>query len=149
MIMDVEEIARISVDCGYHLHRELGPGLLESVYEAVLFRSLERRGLLVERQKPISFIFDGMKFDDAFKIDLMINQTLLVEIKSVEKPNPVYGKQVLTYLRLTNLPLGLLMNFGMASFKEGIQRIVNNHSNFASSRLRVNNIPPKDDDAGQ
>ena len=98
--MEIEEIARVVVNCGYGLHKELGPGLLESVYEVVLAK-------------------------------------LLVEIKSVENLAPVHGKQLLTYLRLLNLPLGLLMNFGAAIFKNGIKRIVNNHSDFAASRLRV------------
>ncbi len=135
--MNIEDLARIAVDCGLRIHRELGPGLLESVYEVVLFRSLEKRGLHVERQKTVSFTFDDMRFEDAFKVDLLIDGKLLVELKSVEKAAPVHGKQVLTYLRLMNLPLDLLMNFGMATFKEGVQRIVNHHNDFASSRLRV------------
>lgn len=135
--MEIEDLARSAVDCGFRIHRELGPGLLESVYEIVLFKSLEKRGLYVERQKAISFTFEDMQFDDAFRIDLLIDGKLLIELKSVEKPAPVHGKQTLTYLRLMNLPLGLLMNFGMATFKEGVQRIVNNHTDFASSRLRV------------
>jgi iron complex transport system substrate-binding protein len=139
--MNIEDLARIAVDCGLRIHRELGPGLLESVYEAVLFRSIEKSGLRVERQKAISFTFDDMRFEDAFRADLLIDGKLLVELKSVEKAAPVHGKQVLTYLRLMNLPLGLLMNFGMATFKEGVQRIVNHHKDFASSRLRVHEEP--------
>lgn len=125
--MDVESLAREAVDCGFKIHRELGPGLLESVYEALIARSLEKRGFRAQRQMPISFAFDGMTFDDAFRIDLLIEGTLLVEIKSVEKTAPVHGKQVLTYLRLMKLPLGILMNFGLATFKEGVKRIANNH----------------------
>ena len=138
---ELEDLARIAVDCGLRIHRELGPGLLESVYEAVFFRALEKRGLRVERQKGISFTVDDMRFEDAFRIDVFVERKLLVELKSVEKFNPVHGKQVLTYLRLMKLPLGLLMNFGMATFKEGVRRIVNDHDDFASSRLRVHGRP--------
>ncbi|OHC76244.1 MAG: Fe3+ hydroxamate ABC transporter substrate-binding protein [Rhodospirillales bacterium RIFCSPLOWO2_12_FULL_58_28] len=140
--MRIEELARAAVDCGFHIHRELGPGLLESVYETVLFRALEKRGLHVERQEPISFTFDDMRFEDAFRVDLLIERQLLIELKSIEKTAPVHGKQILTYLRLMNLPLGLLMNFGMTTFKEGVRRIVNGHDDFASSRLRVHGEEP-------
>ena len=123
--MEIEALAREAVDCGFRIHRDLGPGLLESVYETIMVRSLEKRGLRVERQTPISFAYDGLTFDDAFRVDLVIDDRLLVELKSVEKIAPVHGKQVLTYLRLMNLPLGLLMNFGAATFKEGVQRVAN------------------------
>jgi len=125
--MEVDLLAREAVDCGFAIHRELGPGLLESVYEMVLAKSLQKRGFRVERQRPISFSYDGMTFDDAFRADLLIESLLLIEIKAVEKFAPVHGKQVLTYLRLMKLPVGILMNFGLATFKEGIQRIANNH----------------------
>jgi iron complex transport system substrate-binding protein len=126
--MDIERLAREAVDCGFKIHTELGPGLLESVYEGLLSRMLEKRGFRIERQKPISFEFDGVTYDDAFRTDLLVDRALLIEVKSVEKTAPVHIKQVLTYLRLTKLPLGLLMNFGMATFKEGVQRIANNHN---------------------
>ena len=135
--MEVEEIARVVVDCGYKMHTGLGPSLLESVYEVVLAKLLAERGLFVERQKPIPIIFQGLQFDEGFRADLLVDRKLLIELKSLENLAPVHGKQVLTYLRLLNLPLGLLMNFGAATFKEGVKRIVNNHSDFASSRLRV------------
>jgi len=135
--MEIEEIDREIVDCGYKLHTGLGPGLLESVYEVVLARLLAERGLFVERQEPIPIIFQGLRFDEGFRADLLVDGKLLIELKSVENLAPVHSKQVLTYLRLLNLPLGLLMNFGAATFKEGVKRIVNNHSDFASSRLRV------------
>jgi len=136
--MDVEEVSAIVVDAAFHLHRDLGPGLLESVYEAVLARMLERRGLRVERQKSVAFDFDGMHFDEGLRVDLLVEGCLVVELKSVETLAPVHPKQLLTYLRLLNLPIGLLINFGAATFKEGAKRVVNNHRNFASSRLRVN-----------
>jgi len=135
--MDIEEIAREVVDSGYKVHSKLGPGLLESVYEVVVAKLLTGRGLNVERQKSVPIIFEGLRFDEGFRADLLVEGKLLVEIKSVENLSPVHGKQVLTYLRLLNLPLGLVMNFGASIFKDGIKRIVNNHSDFASSRLRV------------
>ncbi|ESQ77223.1 GxxExxY protein [Asticcacaulis sp. AC402] len=134
---DVEEIARIAVDCAFHIHRDLGPGLLESVYEAVMADALTRHNLLAERQKPIDFTYAGTLFREGFRADLMIEGKLIIELKSVERLAPVHGKQLLTYLRLTNQPLGLLMNFGTAVFKDGLQRVVNNHMNFESSRLRL------------
>jgi GxxExxY protein len=134
--MEIEEIAREVVDCGYKVHTGLGPGLLESVYEVVLAKLLAGR-LFVERQKPVPILFEGLQFDEGFRADLLVDRKLLIELKSVENLAPVHGKQVLAYLRLLNLPLGLLMNFGAATFKEGVKRIVNNHSDFASSRLHV------------
>ena len=140
MITDVEELARIAVDCGFKIHSDLGPGLLESVYETVLAASLARSGLAVERQKMIPIEYDGLALAEGFRADLLVGGTLIIEIKSVERLMPVHGKQLLTYLRLAKQPLGLLINFGAATFREGIKRVVNNHTNFASSRLRVNQI---------
>lgn len=137
---DIEDVAAMAIDCGFRIHRDLGPGLLESVYEQLLAASLARAGLKVERQKPVTFRFDGMEFTDGFRIDLMVDDRLIIEIKSVEMLSKMHGKQMLTYLRLMQQPVGLLMNFGGATFKEGIRRIVNNHTAFASSRLRVNQI---------
>lgn len=135
--MDVEALAREAIDCAYKVHTDLGPGLFESVYEAVVAKRLEVRGFKVERQKTIALTVDDLKFDEGFRADLLIEDKLLLELKSVEKLAVVHGKQVLTYLRLLDLRLGLLINFGGATFKEGVRRIVNNHSNFASSQLRI------------
>jgi iron complex transport system substrate-binding protein len=135
---NLEELTAIVVDTAYHLHVDLGPGLLESVYEAVMAKLLRERGLKVERQKSVMFEYHDMIFDEGLRIDLLVNDRLVVELKSVEAFAPVHAKQVLTYLRLLHLPIGLLINFGSASFKEGCKRIVNNHQDFASSRLRVN-----------
>lgn len=135
---NVEELSAAVVDAAFHLHKDLGPGLLESVYEVVLAKLLEQRGLSVERQKPIPIHYAGLRFDEGFRADLIVEGSLLIELKSVENLAAVHGKQVLTYLRLLDLPLGLLINFGSATFKDGVKRIVNNHTNFASSRLRVN-----------
>ena len=126
------------VDCAFHLHRELGPGLLESVYEVVLAKRLEKEGLNVERQKPVPIIVDGIKFNEGFRADLLINGSLLIELKSVETLLPVHSKQLLTYLRLFNLPIGLLLNFGGATFKEGVKRILNGPVDLDSSTLRIN-----------
>jgi iron complex transport system substrate-binding protein len=138
MTKDVEELSAEVVNVAFHLHKDLGPGLLESVYDVVLARMLEERGIQVQRQKPIPIEYAGLRFDMGFRADLLVEGNLLVELKSVETLAPVHGKQVLTYLRLLRLPLGLLINFGAPTFKEGIKRIVNNHKEFASSRLRVN-----------
>ncbi|MDP2318829.1 MAG: GxxExxY protein [Acidobacteriota bacterium] len=139
--MNAEDTSAIVVDVAFHLHKDLGPGLLESVYEAVLARMLEQRGLQVERQKAVAFDFHGMHFNEGLRVDLLVNGCLVIELKSVEHLAPVHSKQLLTYLRLLNLQLGLAINFGAATFKEGIKRIVNNHHDFASSRLRVNKPP--------
>ena len=138
---DVEELSSIVVDCGYRLHVEAGPGLLESVYEVVLAKMLEGMGLRVQRQVPVPIRLMGMTFDEGFRADLIVEDSLLVELKSVETLLPVHSKQVLTYLRLLEMPLGLLINYGASTFKQGIKRIVNNHQDFASSRLRVNQNP--------
>ncbi len=125
--MDIEELASITVDCGFHLHKNLGPGLLESVYEAIIFDQLVRRGLNVQRQAPIPIRYGGVELPEGFRADLLIEGKLLVELKSMERLSPLHGKQVLTYLRLLDLPLGLLINFGGETFKEGVRRVANNH----------------------
>lgn len=135
---DVEELARLAVDCGLKVHQDLGPGLLESVYEAVMAASLTRRGLTVERQKPISIEYEGITLAEGFRADLFVESRLIIEVKSIDRLAPVHGRQLLTYLRLAGQPLGLLMNFGGETFREGLKRVVNNHIDFASSRLRVN-----------
>ncbi len=136
--MNLELLSSEVIDAAFHIHKNLGPGLLESVYEVVLMRALEKRGLNAERQKVVSFEYDGMRFDEGLRVDLLVEDVLVLELKSVEVLAPVHSKQLLTYLRLMDRPLGLLINFGAATFKEGCKRIVNNHNDFASSRLRVN-----------
>jgi GxxExxY protein len=125
MVMDENTIAEKVLDAAFRIHRQLGPGLLESVYEIVLVRELERMGLNAERQKPIQVRFEDLIFDEAFRVDLLVEGRVIVEIKSVEKLMPVHGKQVLTYLRLTGLQLGLLINFGENLLKDGVKRVVN------------------------
>jgi GxxExxY protein len=127
METDIEFLATTAIDCGFKLHTGLGPGLLESVYEALLCESLKARGLRVERQKPIDIMYEGVSLNEGFRADILVEGRLLIELKSVERIAPVHGKQVLTYLRLLHLPLGLLMNFGAATFKEGIKRVSNDY----------------------
>jgi iron complex transport system substrate-binding protein len=116
------------VDAALKLHQALGPGLLESVYETLLAKELERRGFRAARQVSVSFEYDGQFFQDAFRIDLLVESRVAVELKSIERLAPVHSKQLLTYLRLMNLPTGLLINFGAATLKEGLQRIANSRA---------------------
>ncbi len=124
---DIEAFAKVAVDCGFKLHSGLGPGLFESVYEAHLYESLIRQGLTVMRQKVIPISFDGITLDEGFRADLLVEGCLLIELKSTALFAPVHAKQVLTYLRLLDLPLGLLMNYGAPTFKQGIRRIANDY----------------------
>ena len=140
-LKNLDDITGTIIEEAIQIHRELGPGLLESVYEMVLARALERRGLSVERQKTVSFEYDGMTFDDGLRVDLLVDEAVVVELKSVEKLLPVHSKQVLTYLKLLQLPVGLLINFGENTIKDGLHRIVNKLSPSASPRLRVNSPP--------
>lgn len=127
MTRPLDEITGIIVDTCYHIHRELGPGLLESVYEMVLARRLRSIGLKVQRQVIVKFTFDGMEFNDGLRVDLLVEDMVVVELKSVEELAPVHSKQVLTYIRLMDLRVGLLVNFGATLMKDGIRRIVNNY----------------------
>ena len=138
MTQDIDVVSGDVLDLSLRIHRELGPGLLESVYETVLAGKLMAAGYRVDRQKPIDIVFEDMRFDAAFRIDLLVDGRLLVEIKSVERLNAAHGKQLLTYLRLTGQSVGLLINFGGATLKEGVRRVVNDHKPSASPRLRVN-----------
>lgn len=123
----IDQISGDVVDQAVRIHKELGPGLLESVYEIVLASSLERLGYRVERQKAVSIEFDGLRFDAAFRIDLLVDDRLVVEIKSVEQLGKAHSKQLLTYLRLLKQPVGLLLNFSGATMVEGIKRVVNDY----------------------
>ena len=123
--MTENEIGKIALDSAFAVHRELGPGLLESVYEAVLAAELLQRGLSVERQVPVTIRYKGMTFDEAFRADLVVEEKVIVELKSVERVGEAHKKQVQTYLRLTGCKLGFLLNFGEALMKRGITRVVN------------------------
>jgi GxxExxY protein len=128
---DIDRLASIAVDTGYRLHRDLGPGLLESVYEQVLAAKLRRLGLNVATQIAIDLHYEDVIIKNAFRADIVIEQKLLIEVKSIERLVPLHAKQVITYLRVMSLPLGLLMNFGGETFKEGVRRIVNGHDPLA------------------
>lgn len=135
---ELDEITGAIIDSAMMIHKELGPGLLEAVYEVVLARELEARGFIVERQKPVSIHYRGLEFQEGFRADLLVKSKVIVELKSVEHLSPVHGKQLLTYLRLMNLRVGLLLNFGAPTLREGLQRIVNQLSPSASQLLHVN-----------
>jgi GxxExxY protein len=123
--MTENEISRVVLDSAFAVHKELGPGLLESVYEVVLAYELEQRGLRVSRQVPVSIRYKEMKFDVAFRADLIVEDKVIVELKSVEQVSEAHKKQVQTYLRLHGCKLGFLLNFGEALMKRGITRVVN------------------------
>ena len=125
--MTENEIARQILDAAFAVHSKLGPGLLESVYEVVLAYELKKKGLTAERQKPMPILYDNIRFDEAFRSDLVVNGKVIVELKSVEALLPVHAKQLLTQLRLSDLKLGLLINFGAAHLKNGIKRVINGH----------------------
>ena len=123
--MTENEIAKQILDAAFVVHTNLGPGVFESVYEVLVAHELSKKGLKVERQKPMSIVYDGITFDEAFRSDLIVEGKVIVELKSIQALSPVYAKQVLTQLRLTGLKLGLLINFGEAHPKNGIKRIIN------------------------
>jgi GxxExxY protein len=123
--MQPNEITAQIVDAAYKLHTTLGPGLLETVYEVALAHELKKRGLRVRRQVPIPIEYDGLKFDEGFRADLLVEESVIVELKSVEKNHPVHAKQLRTHLVLAKFQLGLVLNFGLELMKDGITRIVN------------------------
>ena len=124
--MTENEISRLVVDSAYTIHSNLGPGLFESVYEATMAFELSRRGCEIRCQRGIPVVYRDVKLDLGFRADIIVNQKVIIEIKSVEAMAPVHSKQLLTYLRLTDLRLGLLINFNMSLIKDGIRRVVNN-----------------------
>lgn len=137
---DAEEVNATTgrvIDCAMEIHRNLGPGLLESVYEAILEKKLLQVGLHVQRQVGVPVRYEGILLDEGFRADLIINHLVCIELKSVETLAPVHSKQLLTYLRLLGLEVGLLINFGAPTLKEGLRRIVNGfRENSSSPRLR-------------
>ena len=124
--MTENELSKIIVDACFKIHTKLGPGLLESVYEAILYYELKNLGLKVEKQKPLPVYWDEIVLDIGFRADLIIEDKVLIEIKSVAEISNVHPKQVLTYLKITNMKLGLLINFNETYIKDGIKRVVNN-----------------------
>jgi GxxExxY protein len=134
----LDEITGAIIDASVGIHRKLGPGLLESVYEAVLARALAQRGLRVERQRGIRFEYEGMIFEEGFRADMIVEEVVLVELKSLAKLGVVHGRQTLTYLRLMGLPVALLINFGAGTLREGLRRFANDLPPSDSPLLRVN-----------
>ena len=123
--MTENEVAKTIVDACYKIHTTLGPGLLETVYEAVLQHELKNRGLHTVRQSPVPITWEGVEFEEGFRANLIVNGLVIIELKSVERFAPVHAKQLLTYLKLTGMKLGLLVNFGEELIKNGIKRMVN------------------------
>ena len=138
--MELDDITGAIVDASMKLHRVPGPALLESLYEALLAWELRQRGLRVERQRLITVSYNDADIEDAFRADLLVEECVIVEIKSLERLAPIHGKQLLTYLRLTNLRVGLLLSFGAESMKDGVKRIVNNYTPAPSSPLWINRL---------
>jgi GxxExxY protein len=130
----LDDITGSVLDVSLRLHRALGPGMLESVYETVLAAKLSELGYVVERQKAVPIKFEGQHFDNAFRIDLLVEDQILIELKCCDSLNRAHFKQVLTYLRLTNRQLGLLINFGAPTLKEGFRRVVNDYDPSAPLR---------------
>ncbi len=128
-MMNENEIGKIIVNAAVEIHKEFGPGLLETVYEVMLAYKLEKQGLSVKRQVSVPIEYEGMKFDEAFRVDIFVENKVLIELKSVEVVNKAHKKQVLTYLRLTGCKLGYLLNFGEFLMKDGISRIINGEIN--------------------
>ena len=139
----LDDITGTIIDAALKIHRDLGPGLLESVYEVVLAHALARRGLQVERQKVVGIEYEGVVLDAGFRIDLLVQRLVIVEVKSLEKLAPVYTRQLNTYLRLTGLHVGLLLDFGAPTLRDGLRRVVNGLPPSASPRLRVNRPSPR------
>ena len=136
--MELDDVTGAIIDAALLIHRDLGPGALESLYETVLAHELKRRGLRAERQLLISFSYHGIEIEDAFRADLIVEQCVIVEVKSLERVAAVHQKQLLTYLRLMDLRVGLLLNFGAELMKDGLRRVVNDHAPTSSSLLRIN-----------
>ncbi len=135
----IDEVTGDVIGLAMRVHTGLGPGLFESVYETVLAAKLMELGYQIDRQLPVNFEFEGTQFVNAFKIDLLVDRQLIVEIKSVENSSPLHAKQLLTYMRLMKLPVGLVINFGCLSLKDGIRRLVNNYSDSAKSANSARN----------
>jgi iron complex transport system substrate-binding protein len=137
---DLDDVTAQIVDASLKIHQRIGPGLLESVYERILAAELNRRGLKVERQKAIAFDFDGLHFTRGLRLDLLVEANVAVEVKSVQKLELIHRTQLLTYLRLTGFPIGLLINFGGLALRKGLVRLVNRLPPSMSTRLDVNRV---------
>ena len=135
---ELDEITGAIIDEAMRLHRTVGPGLFESVYQQILVDSIQRRGLRVEQNIGIAFEYEGRVFRNGFRLDLFVQDIVIVELKAVERLAPVHSQQLLTYLRLMRLPVGLLINFGGATLREGLKRVVTGLAPQLSPSLRVN-----------
>jgi GxxExxY protein len=124
--MDENSLCGMIIGCGMRVHTALGPGLLESAYEECLFYELQQEGLRVGRQIPVPLVYKEVKLDCAYRLDLIVENKVIIEVKAVESLNPIHSVQLLTYLKLTNCKLGLLLNFNVRHLKEGIKRVANN-----------------------
>jgi len=120
-----EEIGKIIVNAAYKVHKEIGPGLLERVYEVCLAHEIKKAGLDVKRQVEIPIVYDGIEFDEGFRLDLLVEDYVIIEIKAVEQSNPVWQAQIISHLKLTNGSLGFLINFNVPLIKDGIKRFIN------------------------
>ncbi len=125
--MSENELAKVVFECGLKIHKAIGPGLLENAYEECLFYELVNNGLFVERQKELPLIYEKIKLDVGYRVDLLVEQKLVIEIKSVESINPIHFAQIMTYLKLGNYKLGLLINFNSILFKDGVRRVINGY----------------------
>ncbi|HEX6369588.1 MAG TPA: GxxExxY protein [Longimicrobium sp.] len=132
---EINEVTGEIVDAAYRLHSCLGPGLMESAYRLILARDLENRGLHVAQESQITFEYEGMSITNGFRVDLLVENCVIAELKSLERLAPVHTRQILTYLRLLDLPIGLLINFGAARLDEGLHRIVNPRSSLAATSI--------------
>jgi GxxExxY protein len=124
--MELNQISGKIIECAIKVHRALGPGMLESAYEACLFYELNKAGLKVQKQLTLPIIYDNVKIDAGYRIDLLVEDEVIVELKAVEKVHPIFNAQLLSYLRLSNKKLGLLINFNVKLLREGVERVVNN-----------------------
>lgn len=129
---EMEELVTTVLDDAFAVHRDIGPGLLENVYEQLLANRLRQLGIKVDRQLPVGAQIEGLDFAEAFRLDLLVENKLVVEVKAIEKLAPVHARQTLTYLRLMKLPLGLLINFGGITLKDGIKRVANNYGQLSN-----------------
>jgi GxxExxY protein len=139
--MRTNEISEIVIEEAIKIHRELGPGLFESVYETILAGRLDSRGLKVVRQLPVPLQFDGHDFEVAFRIDILVEDTLVLEIKAVEQLSKAHTKQLLTYLRLLKQPVGLLLNFSEATMIQGVKRVANDYRPEEASAASLSSAP--------
>ena len=143
--MTENEIGKMIVDAAFHVHQQLGPGLFESVYEVALAHEIKKHGLSVERQIPISILYDNLAFDEGFRADLIVEDLVIVEVKSLEMEHPVHKKQLLTYLRMADKRLGYLINFGAELIKDGISRVSNGAADWKEEVSREGAKPRREE----